>query len=119
MTLPIHDQGFTQEEIDFGLEKFVEGLNEQQAEHFKTKFPTLSPEHIVVSNRGRVYWKLIRTRISDGGDRSVFGFVRKADGAILKAAGWNAPALNAARGFVTDSDYGLCNAGVYGIRYLI
>ena len=73
----------------------------------------------MVSNRGRVYWKLIRETVSGGGQSSVFAFVRKADGAILKPASWKAPTLNAARGFVTDSDYGLCNAGVYGVRYLI
>jgi hypothetical protein len=119
MTLPIHDQGFTQEEIDFGLSKLVEHLNEQQAIHYKTKFPTLPPEHIVVSDRGRIYWKLIREQVNGGGSKSVYGFVRKADGAILKAATWKAPALNHARGFVTDSDYGACNTGVYGINYLI
>lgn len=118
MTLPIYDKGFTQEEIDFGLEKFVEGVNEMTAEHYKTKFPTLDPEHIVVNARGRVYWKLVR-QTSSGGNRSVYAFVRKEDGAILKAASWKAPALNHARGFVTDEDYGLCNAGVYGIRYMI
>lgn len=119
MTLPIYDKGFTQEEINFGLEKFVEGVNKMTAEHYRTKFPTLSPEHIVVNARGRVYWKLIKQSIDGAGQKCVYAFVRKADGAILKAASWKAPALNHARGFVTDEDYGLCNAGVYGIRYMI
>ena len=117
MSLPIYDNGFTQEEIEFGFERFVAGINETLAEHYKTKFPTLDPEHVAVAP-GRVYWKLVKT-LATGRQRSVYGFVRKADGAILKAAGWKAPALNHARGFVTDSDYGLSNAGAYGIRYML
>ncbi len=117
MGLPIHDKGFTQEEIDFSFEKYVEGVKVKIANHYAAKFPTLTPQEIKVKP-GSVYWKLIKyTPGADCGE-SVYGFVRKVDGAILKAASWKAPATNHARGFVTDSDYGLYCSGPYGIAYL-
>ena len=54
---------------------------------------------------GQKYVKIIR-------DNSVWGFIVNTDndkvfkkGDILKAAGWNAPARNAARGNILDDDY--------------
>ena len=55
--------------------------------------------------RGQKYVKIIS-------NRSVWGFIVKTDndkkfkkGDILKAAGWNAPARNAARGNIIDGGY--------------
>ena len=54
---------------------------------------------------GQKYIKVIR-------ENSVWGFIVNTDndkvfkkGDILKAAGWNAPARNAARGNIFDDDY--------------
>jgi len=54
---------------------------------------------------GQKYVKIIR-------ENSVWGFIVKSDndklfkkGDILKAAGWQAPARNAARGNIFDADY--------------
>jgi|TARA_R100000482_G_scaffold122462_1_gene70206 hypothetical protein len=54
---------------------------------------------------GQKYIKIIR-------ENSVWGFIVNTDndkvfkkGDILKAAGWNAPARNAARGNILDDDY--------------
>ena len=115
--LPIYDRNFTQEEINFGFVKFLEGVQQLVAEHYANDFPTLTPQEIRV-DAGRVYWKLVKH--TPGSDRhtSVHCFVRKADGAILKSATWRAPALNHARGFVTESDFGLHCAGPYGVAYL-
>ena len=115
--LPIYDRNFTQEEIDFGFEKFVEGVQHLVAEHYATQFPTLTPSEIRV-DAGRVYWKLVKHIPGNQNNTSVYCFVRKADGAILKSATWRAPALNHARGFVTESDFGLHCAGEYGVQYL-
>lgn len=117
MGLPIYDKGFTQEEIDFGFEKLLEGIKTNVANHYATQFPTLTPEEIRV-DEGRVYWKLVKHTPGEKYGTSVYGFVRKADGAILKASSWKAPALNHARGFVTDGDYGLGCTGAYGIAYM-
>ena len=117
MTLPVYDKGFTQEEIDFGFEQFVHLVNEKIAKHYREKFPTLSPRRVTVNSRGRVYWKLVSE--ADGAHSSVYCFVRKEDGAVLKAASWKAPALNHARSFVTDTDHGMSGVGVYGAAYMI
>lgn len=119
--LPIYDRGFTQEEIDFGFEKFVEGVRAIKTEHDNHHFPGLVEagqcDEIRV-DAGRVYWKIVKHRSGTDNHTSVYCFVRKADGAILKSATWKAPALNHARGFVTESDYGLHCAGPYGAAYL-
>jgi len=121
--LPIYDNGFSQEEINFGFEKFVEHVQNIILEDYKSLWSKdfdLEKTPLVTVSRGRVYWKIIvqpRARYSSG-QRTVYGFVRKADGAILRAAGWSAPALNKARGFVTDPDFGASCATSFGIRYL-
>jgi hypothetical protein len=61
---------------------------------------------------GRKYIKI--TKENNG---CVWGFIVKKDGGkfkagdILKAAGWNAPATNAARGNIMDAEYSVCWTG--------
>lgn len=61
--------------------------------------------------RGKVYARVIT---ETGGQASVFCFVRLADGAILKAAGYKAPAKGV-RGNIAN---GAADVGVYGAAYL-
>ncbi len=82
---------YTELEIEFGLEQFVERANTLVSEYGKKNFPNLDFEQITVKP-GRAYWKLVK-------NMTVYGFVRKSDGAILKAA------------------FGAHAATPYGIRY--
>ena len=103
---------YTKLEIEFGLEQFVERANTLVSEYRKKNFPNLDREEITVKP-GRAYWKLVK-------NMTVYGFVRKSDGAILKAASWRAPYVkgnNYVRGYVTDSDFGTHAATPWGIRY--
>jgi len=112
--------GAITEEIEARFETFVEGVNEKVRTHLAENFPTLPTQHVVVAPGGRTYWKLIKEREDGGGQRFVYGFVRKADGAIFKAAGWNAPFVKgptAIRGYVTDAGNGLDAATIHGIIY--
>ena len=103
---------YTDLEIEFGFEKFVEKVNELLSEHFDKNYPNLDKERVTV-RPGRTYWKL-------QANNRVYGFVRKSDGAILKAASWRAPYVkgnNYVRGYVTDSDFGAHAATPWGIKY--
>ena len=109
---------YTDLEIEFGFEQFVEGVNSLVDEYRKENFPNLDREEITVQP-GRTYWKLV-TAPACGGSGRLYGFVRKSAGAILKAASWRAPYVkgnNYVRGYVTDSDFGAHAATPYGIRY--
>ena len=66
--------------------------------------------------RGSKYVKIIS-------NRSVWGFIVKTEndkkfrkGDILKAAGWNAPARNAARGNIIDGGYSICWTGPHYLK---
>ena len=76
---------------------------------------------LLVKKRGRVYWKLILESRSDFGGYSgtVYGFVRRKDGAIFRAATWKQPETrtkSAIRGYITDEyaeDYFTSHGVVY------
>lgn len=59
--------------------------------------------------------KYARIFTDNGTQRMVWGFIRLADGDVLKAAGWKTPALNFARGNINDADHGLSRAPWTGI----
>ena len=112
--------GAIAEEIEAKFETFVEGVKAKIANHYATKFPTLTPQEIEVITRGSVYWKLVKETPGQKYGTSVYGFVRKADGAIFKAATWKAPFTKgptAIRGYVTDASNGLDATTEYGIVY--
>lgn len=70
-------------------------------------FLTETKPPILTKKKGRVYWKLILENRNDFGGHSstVYGFVRKSDGAIFRPATWKKPETrtrNAIKGFVTE-----------------
>jgi len=103
----------SKEEIEYAFETFIDGVQSLIDHHMNTRFPTLPPVKIEIWP-GSKYWKIVRV---DNGV-SVFGFVRKSDGAILKAATWRAPFVkgpSAIRGYVTDPNNGLSSITAYGV----
>ena len=111
MTKHVNPSGATPMEIEHKFCEFVEGVKERIKTHRETNFPSLDPVEVRV-DKGRVYWKIVR-------GTSVYGFVRKSDGAIFKAATWKAPytkGASAVRGYVTD-DWAMDAATEYGIVY--
>ena len=90
------------EEIELAFEYFVETVREMYNEYMDKNFPSLGRDDIRVSE-GSVYWKIVKE--DETGSSSVYGFVRKSDGAVFKAASWRAPytkGKSAIRGYVTD-----------------
>lgn len=105
----------SKEEIEYAFETFVEGVQKVVDEHYSSN-QYLSPPTISARG-GSKYWKVVR--VEQNGE-SVFGFVRKEDGAILKAASWRAPFTkgpSAIRGYVTDPNNGLSSVTPYGVVY--
>lgn len=89
-------------------------IRSRDSEHSQT---TLSRE------MGNVYVKYITTSY---GSRSVYCFVRKSDGAILKAATFKQPFIakggrycaETIRGSIYASDFGMSACDVSGVRYI-
>jgi len=86
-------------------------------------FLSESAPPILRVEQGRVYWKLIKESRSEfgGASSTVYGFIRRADGAILRAATWKKPETrtkSAIRGYITEEfceDYFTSHGVVYAI----
>lgn len=83
---------------------------------YAIRFPTLTPSVLEMSD-GRRYIRI--DSISDGGNgqRSVWAFIDKKTGDILKAAGYKTPAKHA-RGNLFDAHSGLGSLTPRGPKYL-
>ena len=96
------------------LSNFLSALTARELVHNTTKFPMLTPAVFSVMP-GRKFDKIITVR---QGSRSVYAFVRKSDGAIVKPASWKAPEpTHRERGNI----YGvipLAGTGIYGVDYI-
>lgn len=88
------------------LDAFVLALTVAKAAHMKANFPSLKPETYSYS-MGKKFAKVVS-------ERSVFCFVDLANGDILKAAGYNAPAKNGSRGNIAN---GAADVTPYGAAY--
>ena len=96
------------------FEAYVGEIRELVVNYNNKTFPTL-PTPKVGFDYGRKYWRIWK----DGGQKSVYGFVRKDDGAIFMAATWKAPQTKtktAIRGYLHDDDR-LSHCNAYGINY--
>ena len=96
----------SQEEIEYAFETFAAGCDIIVKGYTREKFPTLPLEGVSIVP-GRVYWKLVLENKNDYGgySRTVYGFVRRKDGAIFKAATYRRPQTEtktAIRGYITD-----------------
>lgn len=98
------------------LDQFVHDIQVMVEEHRRDRFPSL-PHYQIGVDDGRAYWRIWRK--GGGGSTTVFAFVRKDDGAILKPATWNAPQTktkSAVRGYIHDADPMRC-VNPYGVNY--
>lgn len=106
---------YSQLEIEFYFDRFVKQIQSIVSEYEKLNLNILfqtDPTFIVV-DEGIKFWKIVRENRAEKHNfrRSVFGFVRKSDGAIFKAASWKAPYLKgerAIKGYVTDENPIIC-----------
>jgi len=99
-------------EFNLALDAFVNGVQARSDARYATDFPhSKAPQFTVMPGA-----KNVRIVSSDGVSRYVFCFVRIEDGAILKAAGWKAPAKHARGSIYVNA--GADAVGDYGAHYL-
>ena len=111
----------SQIEIEYAFETFIEKVQIKINEHFAKQYANLTAPTVAVYP-GRKYWKIVteEAKTQYGQQASVYGFVRKSDGAIFKAATWKAPYTKgdkAIRGNVCDGSNGMDATTQYSIRY--
>lgn len=101
--------------FDDAFNTFVEGCERISHAYTDKNFPKIGHDIFRVRTGSR-YMKVTTSRVpSEHG--SVFCFVDKTSGDVLKPAGWSGPAKHA-RGNIFDDNNGLGSIGPYGPAYL-
>jgi hypothetical protein len=96
-------------------QRFEDACRRLYETHMKERFPSLECEAII-GNFGSRYVKICKVANRNYGG-SVWIFVDRTNGDVLKPASWNAPAKHA-RGNIFAADNGMGCIGVYGVAYL-
>lgn len=99
--------------IEAKISLFAVEAGQMITQFYATQFPELKAPELKV-DWGRKYAKVVKVEANGG--RSVFCFVDRTNGDILKAASWAAPAKHA-RGSVLGENI-LAGVGPYGANYL-
>ncbi len=102
-------------DFDTALQTFVAGCQalctENDGRYENVDFNT----KLTIDPKGRRYVRIVKS--DDFGANSVYCFVDKTNGNVLKAAGWKTPAKHA-RGNIYNDDNGLTGMSAYGAAYL-
>lgn len=99
--------------FDLALANFVAKLQAAQDAYSAKHFPLSRKNVYSVDPNGKKYIRIVVTSYSN---RSVYCFVERSTGHILKSAGWKAPAKGA-RGSIYNADP-LLGCGPHGVAYL-
>ena len=101
----------TQEELEWYMDYFASLIQiclDEHSSHLRYPY-----DAEVIVNKGRKYWKIMVheawPRDNGRGRTRIFGFVRREDGAILRAANMKAPETrtkNPIRGYIWEEDAG-------------
>lgn len=105
------------QDFDAALQSFVDYCAQVNHAH-TTKHYLNVPLALFELESGPRYVRIVHS--SNGSGRSVAGFVRREDGAILYPAGWKGPYLkgkHAVRGNIYDRATWTC-VGPYGVKTL-
>jgi hypothetical protein len=97
------------------LDVFIKGAQKMIDDNYKKNYPNLKPDILSVKP-GKKYIKIIQKGQS-AQHESVWAFIDKETGDILKAASWKTPAKHA-RGNIFDKNNGLGFVTAYGPAYL-
>lgn len=100
-------------DFEQALADFLTSIREVIGANFSKNFPRLAVPTISVDPGGQKYLRIVR---DDGRQRSVFCFVDKATGDILKADGWKRPAKHARGSIYENAGKGAITP--YGVHYI-
>ncbi len=114
MTVVVTTRTFTDTDFDKAVQSYFDGAQDIINQRYVNSILTAS---VLTMHKGRRYIKFIVTTDGGKGQRSVWAFIDRTNGDILKPATWNAPAKHA-RGNVFDSDFGLQHTSWTGPNYL-
>lgn len=110
---------FDREGLSDRIKGYMDGAQEKINQEYNTRFSNLTPSTLSLTG-GTKYTKIVVTHKDINnreGQSSVFAFIDRTNGNILKPANWKAPAKHA-RGNVFDADYGLSRTSWTGPNYL-
>lgn len=98
------------------LDRWLWSAQDLVNKNYAQQFPSLTPSMLEMSD-GRRYIRIDSIVDGGNGQRSVWAFIDKQSGDILKPAGYKTPAKHA-RGNLFDSEGGLGSLTPYGPAYL-
>lgn len=104
----------TNQDFETSLAAFLTDCQNKINQHFKDKYPNLTAPYLTILP-GRKFIKIINND-APGSSRSVWAFINKENGDILKPASWVAPAKHA-RGNIYNPET-WTTVTVYGPMYL-
>jgi hypothetical protein len=93
-------------------ELFIKLLGELYVQHYTENGHIGKPPRFTVEN-GSKFTRIVENKTDFGGGKSVYCFIDRSNGDILKAAGWKAPAKGA-RGSIFNPN---CDVGVKATVY--
>jgi hypothetical protein len=102
----------TTPEFEKAFNEWFKAAQKMVNDYMKKEFPGQSKSLSFTQGPKRI--KIVAT--NESGHQSVWAFIDKATGDVLKPASWKAPAKGA-RGNIFDKDKGLKRVGPYGPEY--
>lgn len=105
----------TEQNFETALNDFLKAAQEMIVkDHTRQGFTAFGSAVLSIDPKGQKYIRIVSTRHGD--QRSVYCFVEKETGNVLKAAGWKTPAKGI-RSNIYAEDHGLSGVTAYGAIY--
>lgn len=99
-----HSSAVPKPSFEDALGRFVGGCQAIVDKYFATHFPTLTPDRLQIDPRGRKYVRIVsacyRADSDEPASRSVYCFVDRTNGNVLKSRSWKAPETKNPRGSI-------------------
>ena len=104
-------------DFDAALESFLGSIRELRVAYFAKNFPNLTSGTISIDPGGKKYLRVVCDATGDNhGQVSVYCFVEKSTGDILKADGWKRPAKHACGNIYDNAGKGAITP--WGVHYI-